>query len=209
MALASKRSVMQLYSTSDIDSHRARIVLAEKGILVDVIEIDRHDDVAHFYEVNPCGITPTLVDRNLTLYKSRIIMEYLDERFPHPPLLPVYPIARAESRLQMYRIEQDWHSLVKLIQSGQSPEEVEASRKALVESFLKIMPVFNNCAYFMHNDFTMIDCCIAPILWRLPTLKIKLPSSAKPLLNYAEKLFERDSFQASLTETEREFRDTQ
>jgi len=206
MALASKRSVMTLYSSSDIDSHRTRIVLAEKGILVDVIEVDRHDDLSNFHEINPYGTTPTLVDRDLKLYKSRIIMEYLDERFPHPPLLPVYPIARAESRLQMYRVEQDWHELIKKIQTNQSPQEIEAARLALVESFMKIMPVFSSYDYFMHDDFSMIDCCIAPILWRLPKLGVQLPASAKSLLNYAERLFERDSFQASLTETEREFR---
>jgi RNA polymerase-associated protein len=206
MALASKRSVMTLYSASDIDSHRTRIVLAEKGILVDVIEVDRHDDLTNFHGVNPYKTTPTLVDRDLVLYKSRIIMEYLDERFPHPPLLPVYPIARAESRLQMYRVEQDWHQLIKKIQENQSSQEVSALRKELVESFMKIIPIFNNYDYFMHDDFSMVDCCIAPILWRLPKLDIQLPTSAKSLLNYADKLFNRDSFQASLTETEREFR---
>lgn len=206
MALANKRSVMILYSSSDIDSHRTRIVLAEKNILVDVIEVDRHDDLGSFHEANPYGTTPTLVDRELKLYKSRIIMEYLDERFPHPPLLPVYPIARAESRLQMYQIEQDWHKLVKFIQANKSSQEVFASRKALIESFMKIMPIFNNYDYFMHDDFSMVDCCIAPILWRLPKLGIQLPASAKPLLKYANRIFERDSFQASLTETEREFR---
>lgn len=206
MALASKRSVMTLYSSSDIDSHRTRIVLAEKGILVDVIEVDRHDDLGNFHEANPYGTTPTLIDRDLKLYKSRIIMEYLDERFPHPPLLPVYPIAKAESRLQMYQVEQDWHCLIKKILANQSLQEVEHARLALAESFMKIIPVFNSYSYFMHDDFSMVDCCIAPILWRLPKLGIQLPASAKPLLSYAERLFERDSFQASLTETEREFR---
>jgi len=206
MALASKRSVMTLYSSSDIESHRTRIVLAEKGILVDVIEVDRHDDLTDFHKSNPYGTTPTLKDRDLVLYKSRIIMEYLDERFPHPPLLPVYPIARAKSRLIIFRIEKEWHDLIKKIRTG-SVEEAEKARKDLLESFVKTLPLISNSAYFMSDDFSMIDCCVAPILWRLPELGITLPSELKSLRNYADKLFSRDSFQASLTETEREIRE--
>lgn len=207
MALASKRSVMTLYSASDIDGHRTRIVLAEKGILVDVIEVDRHDDLTEFLEKNPRGATPTLIDRDLTLYKSRIIMEYLDERFPHPPLLPVYPIARARSRLMIFQIEQDWYNLVEQIQSEASEEEKAKARENLLQSFCNAMPFINNSPYFMSEDFSMIDCCIAPILWRLPQLGITLPANLKPLQSYAKKLFNRDSFQASLTEMERELQE--
>jgi len=207
MALASKRSIMTLYSTSDADSHRARIVLAEKGILVDVIEVDRHDDLTGFREKNPYETTLTLIDRDLILYKSRIIMEYLDERFPHPPLLPVYPIARARARLMIFRIEQDWYRLVKIIQSSNLEEEKAKALEELFESFTESLPLIGNSAYFMSEDFSMIDCCIAPILWRLPQLGITLPATLKPLQVYANKLFNRDSFQASLTEMERELQE--
>ena len=120
MALnTSKRSVMTLYSGSaDMESHRTRIVLAEKGVLVDIIEVDRHDEIEDLYDLNPYNTVPTLVDRELVLYNSRIIMEYLDERFPHPPLLPVYPVARAKSRLMMYRVDRDWYQLVESIQKN-------------------------------------------------------------------------------------------
>lgn len=205
MAIASKRSVMTLYSTSDIESHRTRIVLAEKGILVDAIEVDREGE-QDFSHLNPYKTTPTLIDRDLVLYDSHIIMEYLDERFPHPPLYPVYPIARAKSRLMIYRIEHDWHSLVKKIQQG-TVQEVAAAREALKQSFVDILPIFANKPYFLSDDFSMLDCCIAPILWRLPELGITLSNDEAPLISYAERLFKRDSFQSSLTETEREIRE--
>ena len=111
--MTKKRMVMTLYSGSmDIQSHCVRIVLAEKGILSDVIEIGRHNIVEDLSRLNPYNSVPTLVDRDLVLYNSNIIVEYLDERFPHPPLLPVYPVMRAKYRLMMYRIERDWCSLI-------------------------------------------------------------------------------------------------
>jgi stringent starvation protein A len=206
MALASKRSIMTLYSgSSDIESHRTRIVLAEKGVLVDVIEVERHENLEDFRELNPYNTVPTLVDRDLVLYSSQIIMEYLDERFPHPPLLPVYPIARAKSRLMIFRIEHDWYSLVNVIQKG-SEKKAEKARKDLLEGLVAIAPVFADSPYFLSEEFSMVDCCIIPILWRLPELGIEIPKQGKAILDYAERIFERDSFQASLTETEREIR---
>lgn len=206
MALASKRSVMTLYSISDIESHRARIALAEKGILVDVIEVDRHEELADFHELNPYNLTPTLVDRDLVLYDSRIIMEYLDERFPHPPLLPVYPIARAKSRLMMLRIDNDWHTLIKKIQSFTEEAEIKKARKELLENFIALDPLLANTPYFFSDEFSMLDCYFAPILWRLPEFGISLPENTKSLHEYINRLFNRESFQASLTETEHEIR---
>ncbi len=207
MALVTnKRSVMTLYSGSlDMESHRTRIVLAEKGVLVDVIEIDRHDEIEDLYDLNPYNSVPTLVDRELVLYESRIIMEYLDERFPHPPLLPVYPVARAKSRLMMYRVDRDWYKLANVIQSS-SEAEAEKARQDLTESLLAVAPIVSETPYFLSDEFSLIDCCIAPILWRLPELDIHLPKQAQPILDYAERVFDRDSFQASLTESERELR---
>jgi RNA polymerase-associated protein len=198
---------MTLYSgDTDIHSHRVRIVLAEKAVTVDVLNIDVNNPPEDLMELNPYSTIPTLVDRDLVLYQSNVIMEYLDERFPHPPLLPVYPVARAKSRLMMYRIEQDWYTLVKRIESG-AKKDIEAARKELSDSLVSLAPVFNDMPYFLSEEFTLVDCCIAPLLWRLPHLGIELPSRAKAVNTYAKRMFKRDSFQASLTEGERELRE--
>ncbi|MDR3492054.1 MAG: glutathione S-transferase N-terminal domain-containing protein [Gammaproteobacteria bacterium] len=204
--VANKRSIMTLYSGSmDIFSHRARIVLAEKGVAVDVINTDSNEKLEDLLELNPYGTAPTLVDRELVLYDANIIMEYLDERFPHPPLMPVYPVARAKTRLMIYRIDREWSALVRQIETGK-PEEVQNASKELRNYLIKLVPVFANSAYFLNEDFTLVDCCIAPILWRLPAWGITLPPEAKPVIKYAERVFERDSFQASLTEAEQDLR---
>lgn len=205
--IASKRSIMTLYSgADDMHSHRSRIVLAEKGVTVDVLEV-KEEKPEQLLEINPYGTFPTLIDRDLVLYDSSIIMEYLDERFPHPPLLPVYPVARAKSRMMMRRVDRDWYSLVELIQHGDE-EEADAARKQLRESLIAIVPVFTSQPYFLSDDYTLVDSCIAPLLWRLPLLDVKLPpAKAKLLAGYESRLFEREAFQASLTEFEREIRD--
>lgn len=208
-AVVSKRSSMTLFSDSTSHySHRVRIVLAEKGVTVDLIESENGMPPAELADVNPYNSMPTLVDRDLVLYESKVMMEYLDERFPHPPLLPVYPVARAESRLYMYRIEKDWCSLVDAIQNSRSDNVVKKSAKELRESLLAIAPIFNEKPFFMSEEFTLVDCCIAPILWRLPTLGIDIRPSkqSKPLLNYMESLFGREAFRESLTIQEREMR---
>jgi RNA polymerase-associated protein len=204
--VANKRSIMTLYSGSlDIFSHRARIVLAEKGVAVDVINTDSNDKLEDLLELNPYGNAPTLVDRELVLYDANIIMEYLDERFPHPPLMPVYPVARAKTRLMIYRIDREWSALVKTIETGKA-EDVQLACKELKNYLVKLAPVFANSAYFLNEDFTLVDCCIAPILWRLSSWGITLPPEAKAVMKYAERVFERDSFQASLTESEQDLR---
>jgi RNA polymerase-associated protein len=143
------------------------------------------------------------------LYEAQVIMEYLDERFPHPPLLPVYPVARAQSRLIVYRIQRDWCGLVDTIVAGRSKETViERARKELRERLIGITPIFNAKPYFMSDEFTLVDCCVAPILWRLPVLGIDLPArQTKPIQAYMERIFDRDSFQASLSEVELDMRD--
>lgn len=204
--VTNKRSVMTLYSGSnDPYSHRARIVLAEKGVTFDLYEIDVDAQVDALVEINPYNTVPTLVDRDLVLYESEIIMEYLDERFPHPPLMPVYPVARARTRLLLHRVNRDWYTLMNkiLLNRGTAPAEVEASRKALQESLLSVVSVFKDLPYFMSEEFSLVDCAIAPLLWRLHSMNIKLPLEAKPLQEYAKKLFNREAFQVSLTEAER------
>ncbi len=201
-----KRSVMTLYSgPSDLDSHQARIVLAEKGVTVDVLSVDVNQPDEDLLSLNPYGNFPTLVDRDLVLYDVDVIMEYLDERFPHPPLLPVYPIARAKSRLMLQRIEKDWYSLAKIIECTETTDvEKETARKSLRDVLVTLAPVFAESLYFLSDEFTLVDCRIAPLLWRLPLLKITLPPTAKSIAKYQSRVFDRDGFQASLTEVERE-----
>lgn len=193
---------------TDHYSHRVRIVLAEKGVTVDLVEGDTAHPPAELGDLNPYHSMPTLVDRDLVLYESHVMMEYLDERFPHPPLLPVYPVARAESRLFMWRIEKDWCSLIESIQNSRSDNVIKKATKELRESILAIAPIFAEKAFFMNDEFTLVDCCIAPILWRLPSLGVDIRPSkqSKPLLAYMDTLFSRESFQQSLSEQERELR---
>ncbi len=209
MSNNSRRSSMVLFSDSrDHYSHRVRIVLAEKSVTAEVLAVDPRSKPAELAEFNPYNSLPTLVDRDdLALYEARVIMEYLDERFPHPPLLPVYPVARAKSRLWMYRLERDWSPLVDTILTGRSKDQVARSRDSLRESLLAIAPIFAEKPFFMSDDFTMVDCCLAAILWRLPLMDIQLPDTrqTRPLSGYMERLFTRPSFQASLTEQERDF----
>jgi RNA polymerase-associated protein len=202
-----KRSVMTLFSgVSDLYSHQTRIVLAEKGVNVEITYVDKDNWPEELAELNPYNTVPTLVDRELVLYNSRIIMEYLDERFPHPPLMPVYPVERGKSRLMMERIESDWYPLVDIIM-GNDKEAAAAARTKLRDSILLIAPVFEHFDYFMSEEFTIVDCYMAPLLWRLPELEIDLGvENAGGIKSYMVRVFERESFQASMTEAEREIR---
>ncbi|MCH7741069.1 MAG: glutathione S-transferase N-terminal domain-containing protein [Proteobacteria bacterium] len=205
MGVVAKHSSMVFYSDgNDHYSQRVRLVLAEKGIVVEIVDVERGNMPEDLADLNPYNSLPTLVDRELALYESLIIMEYLDERFPHPPLLPVYPVARAQSRLFIYRIQRDWCGFVDTIIAGRSKDTViDKARKELRESLITVAPIFNEKPFFMSDEFTLVDCCVAPILWRLPVLGIELPPKhGKPILDYMERIFERDSFQASLSEAE-------
>ncbi|MGL6029599.1 MAG: stringent starvation protein SspA [Legionella sp.] len=204
MAIVAKRTIMSLFSDiDDVYSHQVRIVLAEKGVNVDILPT-KHDEPSHdLLALNPYGTVPTLIDRELVLYEARIIMEYLDERFPHPPLLPVYPVARAETRKMMHRIEHDWYQLMTLISRN---EHVEQARANLFESLTSLDPVFADKAYFLSDEFSLLDCAIAPLLWRLPKLGIEITAEFKGLSAYMQRVFKRESFQTSLTEAERQIR---
>lgn len=208
MGVVTKRSSMLFYSDgAGQQSHRVRIVLAEKGVTVDVVDVDLHDKPEDLAALNPYNSLPTLVDRDLVLYEPNIMMEYLDERFPHPPLFPVYPVARAQSRLWMHRIEKDWCKPVDMLQAEAGTDaELEVARKELKESLIAIAPIFSEKPYFMSEEFTIVDCCVMPILWRLPEIGIQLPDTkaTKPLLEYRDRLFERESVQESLSELEKE-----
>lgn len=209
MGVVAKRSSMTYFSDSrDHYSHRVRIVLAEKGVTVDVIDVCPSEIPEELSEINPYNSLPTLLDRELALYNTSAMMEYLDERFPHPPLLPVYPVARAESRQFIYRIERDWCPLVKIISDGRNKDAVAKAKQDLKDSLIAIAPIFSEKSYFMSDEFTLVDCCLAPILWRLEYFGIEMPRTRQvlPLLEYMDRMFERPSFQESLTENEREMR---
>lgn len=203
--ITNKRSVMTLYSGAiDLFSHRVRIVLAEKGVSYEVINVEARGKPEDLLELNPYGSVPTLVDRELALYEPNIITEYLDERFPHPPLMPVYPVARAKARLIIHRFDRELNPLIHQLESGTN---VEAAAKEMATYLIQLVPIFTSSPYFMGDEFTLVDCCIAPILWRLPLWNVKLPAvESKAINKYAEHVFQRDSFQASLTEAEQELR---
>ena len=210
MSVVAKHSSMIFYSDgNDHYSQRVRLVLSEKGVAVEIIDVEQGNLPEDLAALNPYNSLPTLVDRDLVLYESTVIMEYLDERFPHPPLLPVYPVARAQSRLFVHRIQKDWCGYVDNILAGRSKDTViDRSRKELKESLMAIAPIFSEKPYFMSEEFTLVDCCVAPILWRLPVLGIDLPPKhGKPIHDYMERIFQRDAFQASLSEAEMDMRD--
>ncbi|MEE8157256.1 MAG: glutathione S-transferase N-terminal domain-containing protein [Gammaproteobacteria bacterium] len=205
--IASRRSVMTLFSRPTCPhSHRTRIVLAEKSINVDIVSVEGSRLPEDLLDLNPYNSVPTLVDRDLVLYDSRVIIEYLDERFPHPPLMPVDPVTRAQFRLALFRIECDWYSLAEQIEDAVERKRSTKARKIIRESILSSVEVFRAKPYFLSDEFSLVDCSIAPILWRLPFYGVELPSQAKPILDYMERVFARRAFDASLTELEREMR---
>jgi len=192
---------------ADHYSHRVRIVLAEKGVSAEIISVEAGRQPPKLIEVNPYGSLPTLVDRDLALWESTVVMEYLDERYPHPPLLPVYPVARANSRLLIHRIQRDWCGLVDLILDSRTKEPARVqARKELRESLTGVSALFSDKPFFLSTELSLVDCCLLPILWRLRILGIELPRPAKPLLDYMERQFARETFQASLSEVERDMR---
>lgn len=219
MAMApNKRSMMGLYSNAtDAYGHRVRIVLAEKGVEAELLEVDfNNKNFEELQELNPYGSIPTFVDRDLVLYQSEIIMEYLDERFPHPPLMPVYPVARGRSRLMIYRINRDWYRLMDKILGILGGLESESNhhgsnlitqyRKELKEGLVSISPIFKEMPFFLSEEFSLIDCCLAPLLWRLPILGVELPPQASSVIEYSERVFQRPSFKESLTKAEQTMR---
>jgi len=205
-SIANRRSVMVLYSDSiSPASHCVRFVLAEKDINVEINYIEDGERPEALIEINPYNSVLTLIDRDLVLYDEQIIMEYLDERFPHPPLLPVDPVSRAGNRQIRFRVMKDLYSLIEDIESSDSTK-VSNAQKAMKDNLTAIAPAFVYKPYFMSDEYTLVDCCMAPLLWRLPKYGVKLPASARKVEEYADRLFERDAFQSSLSEAEKEIR---
>ncbi len=194
------------HDPEDHYSHRIRLILAEKNVECEFIAVRRGECPRQLAEHNPYGTVPTLMDRDLVLYGTEVLMEYLEERYPHPPLLPAYPVTRGQSRLLMHRIGRDWCTLVDAILQAASGADLAVARKELRESLTGVAPIFAEKPFFLSDDFSLVDCCLLPILWRLPRLGIELPRAAKPLQDYMDRMFARDSFRSSLSVTEREMR---
>lgn len=204
--LANRRSVMNLFTSPTCPyCHLARIVLAEKDITFEGIDVDLNSPPEDLSELNPYNTVPTLIDRDLVLYDSRVIVEYLDERFPHPPLMPVDPVSRAKTRLALHRVEKDWFPLMHdILTKGE--KTAAKSRKMLRESIISSNELFKVLPFFLSEDYSLVDATIAPLLWRLPVLGIELPAEAKSVTDYAQRIFDREAFQLSLSEAEREMR---
>tara|TARA_Y100001935_G_scaffold241209_1_gene230434 strand:+ start:2389 stop:2991 length:603 start_codon:yes stop_codon:yes gene_type:complete len=199
---------MTLYSDpNSAQSHRVRIVLGEKDLIFKVEEVLSGQNNEDLIALNPNNTTPTFVDRNLVLYESRVIMEYLDERFPHPPLMPVDPVIRAKTRMVLHYIEKDLYGLLDDVKSS-GEKKSKAAKQKLKENLLLSLDFIQGKKFFLSDDFSIIDCSMAPILWRLPEYGIDLPKSAKPILKYADRLFQRDSFLENLSEQEEEIRNS-
>ncbi len=199
---------MTLFSAPDeLASHRTRIVLAEKDVEIEIVSVTPGRFPEDLLDLNPDHSLPTLVDRDLVLYDSRIIIEYLDERFPHPPLMPVDPVSRAQFRLALHRIERDWYGIAERLDKAQ-PDSAEAARLRgeLRDLIVQTTDFVRNKPYFASDELSLVDVTIAPLLWRLPRWQIELPKDSAPLVKYANQLFSRPAFRMSLSAQEREMR---
>ena len=178
-----RRAVMTLFSgPTDPWSHRVRLVLAEKGIAIDIVNAEVGKLPEDLLELNPYHSLPTLVDRDLVLYDSRVIIDYLDERYPHPPLMPIDPVTRAQFRVALYRVERDWYGMAEDILSDPQGKAAAQARKILGEAISASAEVFRAKPYFLSDEFSLVDASIAPILWRLRFFGIELSPQAQPIV---------------------------
>lgn len=204
-SVANRRSLMVLYSDSISPiGHAVRIVLAEKDVNVEINYIDDDNKPDELNDINPYNSILTMIDRDLVLYDAQIIMEYLDERFPHPPLMPVDPVNRASNRQLRYRVMRDLYAVVDELDSDNEIAAANA-KKVLRDNLTAIAPAFSQMPYFMSEEYSLVDCCMAPLMWRLSEYGMKMPMSAKPLQQYADRLFEREAFKTSLSAIEQEY----
>jgi stringent starvation protein A len=199
---------MTLFSAPDEPaSHRTRIVLAEKDVEIDIVSVTPGRFPEDLLDLNPDHSLPTLVDRDLVLYDSRVIIEYLDERFPHPPLMPVDPVTRAQFRLALHRVERDWYGIAtQLAKEGPDGRNAPKLRSDLRDLIVQTADFVRSKPYFMSDELSLVDVSIAPVLWRLPAWQIELPKEAQPLMRYANQLFSRPAFRLALSDQERELR---
>jgi stringent starvation protein A len=201
------RNTLTLFSARDcVVCHRVRLVLAAKGVTYDMIAVDPASPPEDLIDLNPYHSVPTLVERDLVLYAASVVSEYLDERYPHPPLMPVDPLSRARLRLAMLRLEHEWVPNVQAIQNG-NKSQVEVGRKRLRELLVSSLPLFKATKFFLNPEMSLADCALAPIIWRLPALGIVLPKEAKAIDDYGVRIFRNPGFLRSLTTEERLLRE--
>ena len=201
------RNALTLFSSPDcVVCHRVRLVLAAKGVSYELVPVDTANPPEDLLDLNPYHSVPTLVDRDLVLYAASVVSEYLDERYPHPPLMPVDPLSRARLRLAMLRLEHDWVPQVQAIQLG-NKVQAEAGRKRLKELLTASVPLFKASKFFLNPEMSLADCAMAPIVWRLPALGVPLPKDGKVIEDYGNRIFRNPGFTRSLTDAERKLRD--
>lgn len=202
---ARSRTALTLYTTADdIQCHRVRLLLAAKGVSYERVMVEPGKPPEDLVDLNPYASTPTLVDRDLTLYDTSVVCEYLDERYPHPPLMPIDPLSRARLRLAAVRIERDWLPEVDIIRAGGRP--ADAARKRLREHLLVALPLFKAAKFFLNPEMSLADCLVAPVIWRLPWLGVDLGREGRPILDYGERLFHGQGYARSLTAEEKAMR---
>jgi RNA polymerase-associated protein len=196
---------MALYSAdTSIHCHRVRFVLAEKGINVDIVNVSVDESAAaDLAELNPYNRAPTLVDRDLVLYDAGVINDYLDERYPHPPLMPVDPVSRAQLRLVHFRVLKDWYSLAYEIESS-TGKKAEQAAKQLKEGIIAANELFSVSDYILSDELSLVDCTLGPLMWRLAHYGVKLGRPGASVEAYAHRVFSRPSFKSSLTQAERD-----
>lgn len=196
---------MALYSAeTSLDCHRVRFVLAEKGINVDIVNVSVDESAAaDLAELNPYNKAPTLVDRDLVLYDAGVINDYLDERYPHPPLMPVDPVSRAQLRLVHHRILKDWYSLAYEIEST-TGKKAETAAKQLKEGIIAANELFKMSDFVLSDELSLVDCTLGPLLWRLSHYGVTLGKPGASVEAYAHRIFSRASFKSSLTQAERD-----
>jgi RNA polymerase-associated protein len=204
-----KRSSMTLFSDPSCpDSHRVRMLSAEKDIVIDIVDVDPRELPEDLMMINPTGSLPTLVDRELVLADSQVIMEYLDERYPHPPLMPVDPVDRARARMVMHRLKDEWYPQLAILSSSETrSKDKHEARKQLRDSLIQMVPVFEHQPYFMSQDYSIVDISLAVLIWRLEEYGIELPEKAAAVItDYSDKLFAKRAFKKSLSEIEEDMR---
>jgi stringent starvation protein A len=207
MALSTRsRTILTLYSARDcVHCHRIRLILAAKGVSYDLVLVDPAKPPEDLIDLNPTHSVPTLVDRDLVLYETAVVAEYLDERYPHPPLMPIDPLSRARLRLAIVRMERDWLPLAE--QCAGSGKNSEAARKKLREALMGALPLFKAAKFFLNPEMSLADCALAPLIWRLQALGVSLPREAQAIAEYGERIFRNPGFTRSLTPEEKLLRD--
>jgi stringent starvation protein A len=201
------RNTLTLFSGRDcVLCHRVRLVLSAKGVAYDLICVDPSNPPEDLADLNPYHSVPTLVERDLVLYCASVISEYLDERYPHPSLMPVDPLSRARVRLAIQRIETDWVPQVQIVQSG-TKSQAEAARKRLKELLMQSLNVFKASKFFLNTEMSLADCALAPVIWRLPSLGVELTKDFKIVEDYGMRIFRNPGYMRSMTPEEKVLRE--